>query len=78
MIRMSTFFELKQHQHSLGLYCIDCNRWGTADLQGLIDSGRGNFAVTGAKFRCRDCGSIVQKQVRPPAPSLGATVRYIQ
>lgn len=77
MLRMSTFLELQQSQHSLGLYCICCNRWGIADLQRLIDAGRGDSAVTGAKFRCRDCGSVVEKQVRPPAPNLGDTVRYI-
>ncbi len=78
MIRISTFFELQQNHHSLGLYCMRCDRWGTADLQGLVATGHGNSAVTGAQFRCRDCGSIVQKQVRPPAPPLGDTVRYIQ
>lgn len=77
MIRMSTFLELQHNDHSLGLYCIACNRWGLADLQRLIDSGRGHSTVCDAKFRCRLCGSIVQKQLRPPAPSLGNTVRYI-
>jgi hypothetical protein len=77
MIRLSTFRELLQHDHSLGLYCVDCGRWGTADLRCLVNAGRGDAAVTGARFRCRDCGSIVEKQVRPPAPSLGDTARYI-
>ena len=26
---------------------------------------------------CRDCGEIVEKQVRPPVPSLGEAVAYI-
>jgi hypothetical protein len=77
MIRLSTFLELRQHDHTLGLYCIDCDRWGTANLQHLIHAGRGSMAVTEARFRCRDCGSLVQKQVRPPTPSLGNTARYI-
>jgi hypothetical protein len=77
MIRMSTFLELQQNHHTLGLYCIHCNRWGVADLQGLIDTGRGDSEVTGARFRCQDCGSVVEKQVRPPAPTLGTTARYI-
>ncbi|MDH4048554.1 MAG: hypothetical protein OEW68_07755 [Gammaproteobacteria bacterium] len=74
---MSTFQELQHNDHSLGLYCITCDRWGMADLQLLIDTGRGNYTVTGARFRCTDCGSLVQKQLRPPAPTLGNTARYI-
>ena len=77
MIRVSTFQELLANQHSLGLYCVDCNRWGTADLDRLVASGRGDRLVTESQFRCRDCGSIVQKQLRPPAPTLGPVVRYI-
>jgi uncharacterized Zn finger protein len=77
MIRLSTFRELLLHDHSLGLYCVVCSRWGTADLRTLVDDGRGDVAVTNATFRCQDCGSVVQKQVRPPAPSLGDTARYI-
>ena len=77
MIRMSTFLELRQNHHSLGLYCIQCDRWGMADLQWLIDSGRGNTAVCNARFRCKTCKSVVQKQLRPPAPALGDTARYI-
>ena len=77
MIRVSTFQELLANEHSLGLYCVECNRWGTADLAGLVNGGRGNSVVTDAKFRCQDCGSIVQKQLRPPTPTLGRVARYI-
>lgn len=29
---------------------------------------KGDKPVTEARFRCRDCGEIVEKQVRPPVP----------
>ena len=38
---------------------------------------RGDRAVTQARFRCRDCGEVVEKQVRPPVPELGGAAGYI-
>jgi hypothetical protein len=78
MIRLSTLLELQANDHTLGLYCVACDRWGMANLSRLIAEGRGSIAVTDARFRCQDCGSIVEKQLRPPAPTLGATSRYIE
>ena len=77
MIRVSTFLELQANNHSLGLYCVDCNRWGTANLEEIIRNGRGHGVVSDVRFRCRECGAIVQKQLRPPVPALGNTVKYI-
>ena len=77
MISMGTIEKLREQNHILALYCISCDRWGKADLDRLIQMGRGNKLVTEARFRCRDCGEIVEKQVRPPVPSLGDAVAYI-
>ncbi len=77
MISMGTIEELHSHNHTLALYCISCDRWGEANLEWLIQIGRGDKPVTEARFRCRDCGEIVEKQVRPPVPSLGSTVAYV-
>ena len=77
MIRLSTFSDLLEHSHGLGLYCCECERWGAADLKLLVQSGRGNRDVKNARFRCRDCGSLVEKQVQPPVPALGSAVQYI-
>ena len=77
MIRMETFQEPQSQNHSLGLYCISCARWGEANLDWQIQLGKGDKPVTEARFRCRDCGEIVEKQVRPPVPSLGGAVAYI-
>ena len=33
--------------------------------------------VTEARFRCKDCGENVEKQVRPPVPTVGGAVAYI-
>ena len=77
MIRMGTIEELHNQNHILGLYCLSCNRWGEANLDWLIMIGKGDKPVTEARFRCRDCGEIVKKQVRPPVPSLGGAIAYI-
>jgi hypothetical protein len=77
MISMGTIESLREHNHTLALYCISCNRWGEANLDWLIQNGQGNKPVIEARFRCNDCGEIVEKQVRPPVPSLGGAAAYI-
>ena len=77
MISMGTIEKLREQNHILALYCISCDRWGKADLDWLIQIGHGDKSVTEARFRCRDCGEIVKKQVRPPVPLLGGAVTHI-
>ncbi len=77
MFSMRTMEELHSHNHTLALYCLSSNRWGEANLDWLIQTGKGDKLVTEARFRCRDCGEIVEKQVRPPVPSLGEAAAYI-
>ena len=77
MISMRTIEELHSHDHMLALYCLSCNRWGEANLDWLIQIGQGDKPVTEARFRCKDCGEIVEKQVRPPVPELGGSVAYV-
>ena len=78
MPSLITFIDLQEQRHTLGLYCTECNRWGEADIGGLISSGRGEHALTDANFRCRDCGELVEKQLRPPVPEIGGAVAYIR
>jgi hypothetical protein len=77
MISIRTFAELQSQNHTLALYCISCDRWGMVDLDWLINIGNGDKPVTGARFRCKDCGEIVEKQVRPPVPTVGGAEAYI-
>jgi len=41
MISMGTVEELHSHNHTLALYCLSCNRWGEANLDRLIQIGKG-------------------------------------
>lgn len=77
MPRLLTFEDLRSQSHTLGLYCVECNRWGEANLDRLIETGRGKQLLTESRFRCRDCGGIVEKQLRPPMPAPGGAVAYI-
>ena len=77
MISMGTIEKLKEQNHRLALYCMRCDRWGEANLNRLIQLGQGNKSVTEARFRCKDCGEIVEKQVRPPVPEIGGSMAYI-
>ncbi len=77
MISMGTIEELNSQNHTLALYCLSCNRWGEANLDWLMQIGKGDKSVTEARFRCRDCGEIVDKQVRPPVPELDGGTRHI-
>lgn len=74
---MATLRELHARHHTLGLYCMACERWDNADLDSMIRRGLGERTVVGARFRCRDCGSVAEKQVRPPAPRVEAAAAYI-
>jgi len=77
MISIGTFEELLRQNHTLALYCLSCSRWGMANLDCLIKLGKGDKPVTEARFRCKDCGEIVEKQVRPPVPRVGGANAYI-
>lgn len=77
MPRLVTFIDLQEQRHTLGLYCVACDRWGEADIDGLISVGRGDRTLIEARFRCRDCGDLVAKQLRPPVPELGGSIAYI-
>ncbi len=77
MISVKTIEELQRQDYGLALYRLSCDRWGEANLDWLIQNGKGKKPVIEARFRCRDCGEIMEKQVRPPVPSLGEAVAYI-
>jgi hypothetical protein len=77
MIRVSTFAELKDAEYGLALYCMACDRWGEVDLARLIDTGHGGRTVTNTRFRCRDCGNVLEKQLRAPVPEPGGAIAYI-
>ena len=69
--------ELAARNHTLGLYCVNCDRWHVVDLNDQIQAGRGNVVISEARFRCHDCGELAEKQLRPPVPEIGTAGAYI-
>jgi len=43
--------------------CLSSNRWGAANLDWLIQNGKGKKPVTEARSRCRDCGKMVESSL---------------
>jgi hypothetical protein len=41
----------------LFVWCKACRHWRDADLQALVDSGRGDVPLAETRFRCSNCGS---------------------
>lgn len=78
MYQLQTIDDLHQQQHTLGLYCVACNRWADADLGNLVKAGQGTRVLADTNFRCEACDSPAEKQVRPPVPQLGGVVGYVE
>lgn len=78
MYQLATLNDLYQQHHTLGLYCINCDRWASVDLNAMIHDGQGTREITKTRFRCSDCGQPAEKQIRPPVPQVGGAVAYIQ
>jgi len=77
MPSLATFVDLRKNDYALALYCIECNRWDIADLDRLVAIGRGQSEIVSSRFRCKDCGCVAEKQVRPPVPTISRAVAYI-
>lgn len=77
MISMATLSELYRQKHTLALYCVACNRWETADLDALIREGHGARSLVKTRFRCRQCGEVAEKQLRPPVPDVARAAAYV-
>ena len=43
MISVGTIEELHNQNYGLALYCPSCNRWGEANLDWLIQNGKGDL-----------------------------------
>ena len=73
-IHLHTVADLLARNHTLQLYCLRCDRWRKAPLETLAQRGLADRPITALQFRCIDCGSVAERQLRPPElPPAGAT-----
>ena len=71
MARFSDTAYVNSRRSAQGLLLRVAWGWSKANLAWLIQIGKGDRAVTEARFRRRNCGELVKKRVRPPVPAPG-------
>ena len=57
--------DLRDNYMTLGLFCLECNRWGEIIPNEWLSSGKRDLDYVNQKFTCRECGGLASKQVRP-------------
>ena len=57
--------DLRANHMILGLFCLDCNRWGEIVPNEWLSSGRKGLDYADQQFKCGECGGHADKQVRP-------------
>ena len=57
--------DLRDNHMTLGLFCLECNRWGEIIPNEWLSSGKKDLDYVNQKFKCGECGGQASKQVRP-------------
>jgi len=65
-IHLHTVADLLARDHTLQLYCLRCDRWCQAPLEHLAAQGLADRPITALRFRCSRCGTLAERQLRPP------------
>ena len=69
-VDIATPRQFRIRDHGLAVHCTHCERWHDVDLTYLVTVGRGDTPINQLRFRCRVCGQLATKQVRPPVPGI--------
>ena len=69
--------DLKDNHMSLGLCCLECERWGEILPQEWLDNGKPDLDYVAQRFKCSECGVQAIKQVRPKSWGLGTGTAYL-
>ena len=75
-ITIRTISDLSASEMTLGLYCLECDRWAEIIPQEWLDAGKPDVNYVEQKFKCGDCGGLADKQVRPPLLGLSTETAY--
>jgi hypothetical protein len=51
-ITVSTISDLAESRMTLGLYCLECKRWGEIIPQEWLDAGKPDVNYVEQKFKC--------------------------
>jgi hypothetical protein len=75
-ITISTISDLAASGMTLGLFCVECHRWGEIVPQDWLNAGKPDVNYVEQKFKCGECGGLAEKQVRANAVSLTTETAY--
>ena len=75
-ITVTTISGLAESGTTLGLYCLECNRWGEIIPQEWLHAGKPDMNYVEQKFKCGQCDGRADKQVRPPLSGLSTETAY--
>ena len=69
--------DLKDNHMSLGLFCLECERWGEILPQEWLDNGKPDLDYVAQRFKCSECGVQAMQQVRPKYWCFGTGTAYL-
>ena len=69
--------DLRDHNMSLGLFCLACDRWGEVIPEQWLDEGKPDLNQVGQRFKCIQCGRTAIKKVRPETKGHGTGTAYV-
>ena len=55
--------DLRDNHMTLGLFCLECDRWGEVIPQEWLGDGKPDLNYVRQRFRCRECGGRADKQM---------------
>jgi len=70
--------DLRDNHMTLGLFCLECDRWSEVVPQEWLDDGKPDLNYVEQRFKCSECGGRATKQVRPEYTGLGTGTAYVE
>ena len=55
--------DLRDNHMTLGLFCLECDRWGEVIPQEWLDDRKPDLNYVRQRFRCRECGGRAEEQM---------------
>ena len=69
--------DLKDNHMSLGLFCLECERWGEILPQEWLDNGKPDLDYLAQSFKRSERGVQAMQQVRPRYWGFGTGTAYM-
>lgn len=70
-VRLDTPRNLYKYDHRIAVYCAECERWSELKLPDIEQRGMADRVLSDLSFKCGDCETYGEMQIRTPAPTAG-------